>query len=109
MEEADLLIHVVDLSNPRFMEQMEAVDDILASLKLLDKPVLKVFNKADRVNPNLAEVQCRLQHGVAVSAIDDQTLPPLIARLEAKVEELASLGGKAKRRSDLGGRGGGVG
>ncbi len=89
LEEADLLIHVVDLSNPRFMEQMATVDDILASLNLQDKPVLKVFNKADRVNPNLAAVHCRIHHGVALSAIDPATLPPLIARLEEKTEELA--------------------
>ena len=89
LEEADLLIHVVDLSNPRFMEQMATVDDILASLHLQDKPVLKVFNKADRVNPNLAAAQGRIQRGVALSAIDPATLPPLIARLEEKVEELA--------------------
>jgi GTP-binding protein HflX len=89
LEEADLLIHVVDLSNPRFVEQMAAVDDILASLNLLAKPVLKVFNKADRVNSNLAAVQCRIHHGVAVSAIDPRTLPRLITRLEEKVEELA--------------------
>ncbi|MCL4502723.1 MAG: GTPase HflX [Deltaproteobacteria bacterium] len=88
LEEADLLIHVIDLSNPRFMEQMAAVDDILSSLNLQDKPVLKVFNKADRVNPNLAAVQCRIHHGVALSAIDPATLPPLISRLEEKVEKL---------------------
>ena len=41
----DLLLHVIDLSNPRFEEQMEAVDNILRSLDLNDKPVLKVFNK----------------------------------------------------------------
>ncbi len=45
LEDADLLIHVIDLSNPRFMEQMAAVEDILTSLALQDKPVLKVFNK----------------------------------------------------------------
>ncbi len=71
------------------MEQMATVDDILASLHLQDKPVLKVFNKADRVNPNLAAVQCRNQRGVALSALDPATLPPLINRLEEKVEELA--------------------
>jgi GTP-binding protein HflX len=88
LEEADLLIHVIDLSNPRFIEQMAAVGDILASLGLGDKPVLKVFNKLDRVPANLAALQCRIHQGVAVSAIDTQTLPPLIARLEERVEEL---------------------
>jgi GTP-binding protein HflX len=88
LEEADLLIHVVDLSNPRFMEQMAAVDDILASLGLQDKAVLKVFNKLDRVNENAAALQCRIHRGVAVSALDPATLPPLIARLEETVEKL---------------------
>jgi GTP-binding protein HflX len=90
LAEADLLIHVIDLSNPRFMEQMAAVDDILTSLQLQDKPVLKVFNKMDRVGGNLAALQCRIHQGVAVSALDPATLPPLIARLEEKVEEVAA-------------------
>ena len=88
LEDADLLIHVVDLSNPRFLEQMATVDDILTSLDLQDKPVLMVFNKKDLVDPSLAALHCRLHHGVAISAVDDATLPPLIARLEAKVEQL---------------------
>ncbi len=89
LEEADLLIHVVDLSNPRFIEQMATVEDILASLSLQDKPVLLVFNKQDLVDPKLAALQCRLHHGVAVSAVAPETLPPLIARLEEKVGEVA--------------------
>jgi GTP-binding protein HflX len=95
LQEADLLIHVIDLSNPRFMDQMAAVDDILASLELQDKPVLKVFNKLDRVGGNLAALQCRIHQGVAVSALDPSTLTPLIARLEEKVEEVAARAGSA--------------
>jgi GTP-binding protein HflX len=91
LEEADLLIHVIDLSNPRFPEQMEAVEHILGSLELMDKPVLHVFNKMDLVSPELAGLQVRIHHGVAISAVDESTLPPLIARLEDKVEELATL------------------
>ena len=88
LEEADLLIHVIDLSNPRFPEQMEAVDRILSDLELNDKPVLKLFNKTDLVPPELAAIQVRVHQGVAISAIDESTLTPLIARLEEKVEEL---------------------
>ena len=88
LEDADLLIHVVDLSNPRFMEQMATVDHILTSLALQDKPVLMVFNKQDLADPNLAALHCRLHHGVAISAVDDASLSPLIARLEATVEQL---------------------
>jgi len=88
LEDADLLIHVIDLSNPRFAEQMAAVEDILASLNLQDKPVLKVFNKKDLANPQLARRQCRINGGVAVAAVNEKTLSPLIARLEEKVQEL---------------------
>jgi GTPase len=88
LEEADLLIHVIDLSNPRFPEQMAAVDRVLASLELTDKPVLPVFNKMDLVPPELAALQVRIHRGVAISALNDATLPPLIARLEDRVEEL---------------------
>jgi GTP-binding protein HflX len=88
LEDADLLIHVVDLSNPRFIEQMAAVADILGSLDLQDKPTLMVFNKKDLVDPSLAALQCRLHRGVAIAAVDSGTLPPLIARLEEKVDEV---------------------
>ena len=88
LEEADLLIHVIDLANPRFPEQMAAVEDLLASLNLQGKPVLKVFNKADRVSDNLAALQCRIHQGVAISALNPASLAPLIARLEKQVDEL---------------------
>jgi len=88
LEEADLLIHVIDLANPRFPEQMGAVQRLLDSLGLGDKPVLKVFNKMDLVPPELAALQARVHQGVAISALDPGTLAPLITRLEEKVEEL---------------------
>lgn len=88
LEEADLFIHVIDLSNPRFPEQIEAVDRIMGSLELTGKPMLKVFNKLDLVPPELAALQVRVHQGVALSALDTRTLPPLIARLEERVEEL---------------------
>jgi 50S ribosomal subunit-associated GTPase HflX len=47
-----------------------------------------VFNKKDLVDPSLAALHCRLHHGVAISAVDNATLPPLINRLEATVEQL---------------------
>jgi len=104
LEDADLLIHVIDLSNPRFAEQMAAVEDILSSLNLLDKPVLKVFNKKDLAGPELARLQCRVHRGVAVAAVDEKTLPPLIARLQEKVEELEArreAGGQPQAGAEL--------
>jgi GTP-binding protein HflX len=88
LEDADLLLHVIDLSNPQFEEQMDAVDNILLSLGLNDKPVLKVFNKVDLVEPELAAWQSRRHEGVAISANDAATLHPLLHRLEDRIEQI---------------------
>ena len=54
--EADLLLHVVDISSPQVEEQIEAVNVVLDDLGVADKPTLMVFNKIDRVTaPGLAK------------------------------------------------------
>ena len=47
VREADLLVHVVDVSHPDFMEQIDVVNNTLADLGCSDKPQLLVFNKMD--------------------------------------------------------------
>lgn len=48
IREADLLIHVVDISHPTFEEQMEVVNATLKDIEAADKPMLLVFNKIDQ-------------------------------------------------------------
>src|SRR3989442_15367500 len=56
VSEADLLIHIVDLSHPRVDEQMEAVDAVIKELDAFGKQTLIVFNKIDNLeNQDLAE------------------------------------------------------
>ena len=47
VREADLLLHMVDISHPGFEEQIEVVNETLNELNSLDKPVILVFNKID--------------------------------------------------------------
>jgi GTP-binding protein HflX len=47
VREADLLLHVIDISHPGFEEQIDIVNATLNELKVLDKPVIWVFNKID--------------------------------------------------------------
>tara|TARA_B100001173_G_scaffold303083_1_gene305471 strand:- start:251 stop:1444 length:1194 start_codon:yes stop_codon:yes gene_type:complete len=47
VKEADLLLHVVDISHPNFEEHIQSVNQILGEIKSLDKPTLMVFNKID--------------------------------------------------------------
>lgn len=47
VREADLLLHVVDISHPQFEDHIASVNQILSEIKSADKPVLMVFNKID--------------------------------------------------------------
>jgi len=81
LESADLLLHVVDMSHPRFEEQMEAVEGLLAELGLEGKPAVRVFNKQDRVEPQEARALCRRHGAIGVSALAAETLRPLIEEI----------------------------
>jgi GTP-binding protein HflX len=90
LDDADLLLHVVDISNPRFEDHMAAVDRILAKLELDRKPTLLVFNKMDMVDPEFLERQLRRYAGaVGISALSAKTLEPLILAMQNEVEALA--------------------
>ena len=47
VRESDILVHVVDISNPNFEEHMRSVNETLKDLKVLNKPQITVFNKID--------------------------------------------------------------
>ncbi len=48
VREADILLHVVDISHPKYEEQMAVVNQTLSELGALDKPMITLFNKMDR-------------------------------------------------------------
>jgi GTP-binding protein HflX len=93
LQDADLLLHLVDCSNPRFEEQITQVEQILAELTLSDKPRLLVFNKADLL-PGLkgkAPISFmkvrqlgRRFRAVFISALDEKSLAPLLEELERR-------------------------
>jgi GTPase len=85
LESADLLLHVVDVSNPHFEAHMASVERVLEDLELLQLPRLQVFNKADLVAPDLLPgLKGRLE-GVFISAHNAETLIPLIDKMEQMV------------------------
>lgn len=51
VREADLLLHVVDISHPNFEEHIESVNKILDEINSADKPIIMVFNKIDAFQP----------------------------------------------------------
>jgi GTP-binding protein HflX len=51
VHEADLLLHVVDISHPQFEAHIQSVNELLAELNLQDKPTFMIFNKIDAYKP----------------------------------------------------------
>jgi GTP-binding protein HflX len=84
LEDADLLLHVVDLSNPRFEEQIAAVERILLELELDRLPRLLVFNKIDLVPAGEVGPLCRRFNAIPVSARDRRSFDPLLKELEQR-------------------------
>ncbi|HUK99323.1 MAG TPA: GTPase HflX [Nitrospirota bacterium] len=85
MQDADLIIHVVDISNPRFEQQMESVEKLFIEIGLDRIPKLVVFNKVDLVNQIWAKAIAARFHGVTCSAIDRNTFDSLMIEIENRV------------------------
>jgi GTPase len=78
LSEADLLLHVVDASDPNLDRKMDAVNRVLTDLDLNSIPRLIVMNKADVVDPSMLEGICSRHDAIAVSALKRQGLESLI-------------------------------
>jgi len=83
LHEADVLLHLIDVSNPDFEEHIVAVEKILAELDIATKPTIRVFNKEDRLaDKELLDALCRRFDAIAISARDPSTFRVLLDRLE---------------------------
>src|SRR5262249_59440091 len=84
LEEADVLLHVVDASHPGLDEQMEAVESLLGELELGDRPTIVALNKVDRLAADaaLGALVDRFD-GVAVSARTGEGVGSALDRLGA--------------------------
>ncbi len=78
LEEADLLVHVIDVSNPSYRDHIKVVESLLRDLGLDDIPCLKVFNKIDRVDNPEHLVKDLEKEGVIISALDRSSLKPFL-------------------------------
>ncbi len=81
--QADLLLHVVDISHPQAEEQIAAVNLVLAEIGAAEKPVLMVFNKMDQVNGHgaLHRLREKFANAVSISAKTGEGIAPLLAEL----------------------------
>jgi len=90
LEDADLLLHIIDISNPRYEEQIKSVEKILSELNLQNTATIRVLNKMDRVSPQTGIRLSRKLKGIAISARSKTTLMPLIDEMEKIVTNVGS-------------------
>lgn len=97
-----LLIHLVDVSNPRWQQQIQSVHRILEELHIAQIPSILALNKADLVDVEaLQGIARQLAQGgdcevVALSATDRKTLPPLLEKVGQLLSQDLGLPGGDK-------------
>ncbi|MBL0715129.1 MAG: GTPase HflX [Desulfosarcina sp.] len=85
LENADLLLHVIDISNPRHAGHIRAVERILADLGLERIKSIRVLNKQDRVDSDARARLARTIGGIPLSATRPHSLLPLIERMVSEL------------------------
>jgi GTP-binding protein HflX len=80
--DADLLIHVIDASDPHIDLHRRVVEEVIEDLDLQEIPVLVVLNKADLLGEDELALRQREQDGVGVSATTRQGLDVLMKAIE---------------------------
>jgi GTP-binding protein HflX len=87
--QADLLLHVVDISHPQAAEQIEAVNLVLAEIGAAAKPTLMVFNKLDQLGGSVpAVLREKYPHAVGISAKTGEGIAPLLAEIGTQLRPI---------------------
>lgn len=79
---ADLILHVVDVSNPEYLSQMEVVERLLREIGAAEKPVVTVYNKTDLATGDLPGGP----DSIRISARDGHGIPELLSKLRTALE-----------------------
>ena len=85
LEDADILLHLVDVSNPRFEQQIASVENILSELHLDDKKRLLVFNKTDKLQSEEVVNFKKRFDAIILSALNPSTFKPLLHAIEESI------------------------
>ncbi|MBL8013988.1 MAG: GTPase HflX [Candidatus Omnitrophica bacterium] len=89
VQQADLLLHVIDISHPNHNNYYEAVMSVLGELKVLEKPVITVLNKIDKIQDRgwLAAVSTQFPNAVLLSGLNGENLQELLDLLDGMLSD----------------------
>ncbi len=88
-KEADVILHVVDVSHPYFREQMQVVDETLEKLRIDDKPRIEILNKIDLIQDSeeFLAVKSEFRHAIMISASRGINVNSLLAEMQSIFDE----------------------
>jgi GTP-binding protein HflX len=98
LREADLLIHVIDISSPCFRDQINVVEQFLKDLDLENIPCLRLYNKVDLLQEEELAEKIKNEGGLLVSSLQADSLKPFLIQAERLI-------GKVLGKSNLTDRG----
>lgn len=88
IREADLLLHIVDVSHPNFREQMKAVEEVMSEIGVAEKNRVNLFNKVDRVSEiEIARLKREFPKGIFVSALKGENIEDLINEIKDRASK----------------------
>jgi len=101
LNDADLLLHIVDISSPGFKREIETVEKILSGLGLDMIPRKLVFNKIDKIDPEMAANEAVRYNATGISALTGEGLACLVS--EAREELTQTKAGRGDKPGKAGG------
>ena len=86
---SDILLHLIDISNPHFENQIKAVNRVLVESNISPTHIIHVLNKIDSVahKPMISSWVQKLENGVAVSAVTGEGIETLLRTIAAVVSD----------------------
>ncbi len=89
VQQADLLVHVMDISHPNFKNYYEAVVSVLTELDVLEKPTIIILNKMDKLQDRgwMASVSAQFPNSVLLSGLNGENMAQLLERLDVMLSD----------------------
>ena len=91
LQDADVLLHVVDIADDNYKLQIKVVEQVLNDLELKDKKRIMIFNKIDKLDDEILQERIIESDAVLISAVKKQGLEALIAASVSAIESIKDI------------------
>ena len=86
---ADVILHVVDIANPKRNKNIQVVEDLIEEFGWNKKPVIYIFNKTDLLSPTERIIPSHCENSVCISARTGWNIPALLEKMNSTIQKLS--------------------